>query len=190
MGKKAKNNDAYYQYPQVQPISDDIVNPFFNIAQDGSVQSSALNPGAAPNPFMQQLQQAQPNPFIQQQQAAQQPQQNYPVMDNEQRFDIAQPDTPNGYYEATGAPQGVALQKDPQQYPQNTEQTMPVQNQQYAQQAYQQQYPQNTEQTMPAQNQQYAQQAYQQQYPQNTEQTMPVQGNPLLPPFGPENNNG
>ena len=123
-----------HQNPQMPQISQEIVNPYYNISQDGAAQSSADNPGAAPNPFMQQLQQAPPNAFIQQQQTANQqaPQparQSYPVIDNNQSFDIPQPDTPNGHYEATG------MQQPQQQYaPQAYQQPQ----QQYDPQAYQQ----------------------------------------------------
>ncbi len=184
-----------YQNPQQPRISEDIVNPYYNIAPDGTAQSSSLNPGAAPNPFMQQLQQAQPNAFIQQHQPQQPVQNNYPVIDNNQRFDIAQPDTPNAYYDASGNTQAPQQQYDPnyqqapqQQYDPNYQQAVP--QQQYDpnyQQAAQQQYDPNYQQAVPQQQydpnyQQAAQQQYDpnyqqaaQQYNESLEQTMPVQ---------------
>ena len=108
------------QNPQQPKIAEEIVNPYYNISQDGTASSSAsFTPSAAPNPFMQ-FQQQQNQPPMQQptqqpvqqpmqqppQQPAQQtqPQQNQaPVMNNDDRFDIAQPDTPNGYYAPTAA---------------------------------------------------------------------------------------
>ena len=202
-----------HQNPQMPQISQEIVNPYYNISQDGAAQSSADNPGAAPNPFMQQLQQAPPNAFIQQQQTANQqaPQparQSYPVIDNNQSFDIAQPDTPNGHYEATGmqqpqqqydpqAYQQPQQQYDPQAYQQPQQQYAPQAyqqpQQQYAPQASQQPQQQYDPQAYQQPQQQYAPQAYQQpqqQYAQSSEQTVPVQDNPLLPPFNPENSNG
>ena len=85
------------QNPQQPKISDDIVNPSYTIAPDGSV-SSGFTPSAAPSPFLQSLQQNNPQQNIPQQPAPQPPEENYPRMNNEDRFDIQQPDQPNGYY--------------------------------------------------------------------------------------------
>ena len=98
------------QNPQQPKVAEEIVNPYYNIAQDGSVSSSASSfvPSAAPNPFMQFQQQQQQTPFQQPQQPQQAPQQapqpQQPVMNNNDRFDMAQPDQPNAYYAASPAP--------------------------------------------------------------------------------------
>ena len=87
------------QNPQQPKIAEEIVNPYYNISQDGTASSSAsFVPSAAPNPFMQ-FQQQQNQPPMQQPPM----QQQAPVMNNDDRFDIAQPDTPNGYYAPTSA---------------------------------------------------------------------------------------
>ena len=109
MGFKKKASGGY-QPPQQPKISDDIVNPQYNIAPDGSVSVGTSAPYTpVQNPFMQQPQpnpfgQQQPNPFGQQQPAFEQPQpqEQYPVMNNDDRFDMNQPDQPNSYYESTG----------------------------------------------------------------------------------------
>ena len=97
------------QNPQQPKIAEEIVNPYYNISQDGVANSSAsFVPSSAPNPFMQFQQQQQQAPFNQpqppQQQAQPQQQRPAPAINNNDRFDIAQPDTPNGYYEAAPAP--------------------------------------------------------------------------------------
>ena len=84
------------QNPQQTRVADSIVNPQGNIAPDGSVTMGGA-PAPVQNPFMQNapqmnFNQPQQNPY------GQQPQQNYPVLDNNQRFDMTQPNQPNAYF--------------------------------------------------------------------------------------------
>ena len=99
------------QNPQQPKIAEEIVNPYYNISQDGTASSSAsFVPSAAPNPFQQFQQQQnqppmqQPQPPMQQPMQPQPQQRQAPAMNNDDRFDIAQPDTPNGYYAPSAAP--------------------------------------------------------------------------------------
>ena len=128
MGIKEKLFGGPQNAPQ-QRVDDSIVNPQGNIAADGSVTMGGPPVQAQQNPFMQ---------FVQQQQ-----QPNYPVLDNNQRFGMTQPNDPNGHYAPQqGYPQ---QQYDPQQaYGQPQQQYDPQQAYGQPQQQYdpQQGYPQ------------------------------------------------
>ena len=93
MGIKEKLFGGIQNQPQ-QKVDDSIVNPHYNFAPDGSVSTA---PAPVQNPFMQNAPQMN---FGTQQQAPamQQPQQAYPVIDNNQQFTMQQPNQPNAYY--------------------------------------------------------------------------------------------
>ena len=177
MGIKEKLFGGIQNQPQ-QRVADNIVNPQYNINPDGSVSPNGAPPPVQ-NPFMQNA--PQMNFGAQQQNPYMQPQQNYPVMDNNQQFVMEQPNEPNAYF--TGQP------SVPEGYPQQAPQYNA------APEGYPQQAPQYNAapEGYPQQAPQYnaAPEGYPQQAPQyNAAPEGYPQQAPIVPPQGFDPNGG